>query len=118
MKQKQTDKTLFAGWLLRAALAVVFIYAAVGSLLHPDIWLGYLPAFLQRMSNAHGLLKVFAVYEIVLALWILSGRWLRSAALLAAATLAGIVLAQPGDLIISFRDIGLALAALALAALA
>jgi hypothetical protein len=70
------------------------------------------------MSNAHGLLKVFAVYEIVLALWILSGRWLRSAALLAAAALAGIVLAQPGDLIISFRDIGLALAALALAALA
>lgn len=102
--------------LLRIGLAVVFLYAAVGSLMHPLQWIGYLPSFLASMSDAATLLKLFAVYEVGLALWLLSGKWVRYAGLLAAASLAGIILAQPSDLAITFRDIGLVCMALALAA--
>lgn len=101
--------------LLRVGLAVVFIYAAVGSLMHPALWVGYLPSFIEKMSDAMNLLKLFAVFEVALALWILSGKFVKYAALVATVMFVGIVLAQPGNLIITFRDIGLAFMALALA---
>ena len=55
-----------------------------------------------------------SVYELVLALWLISGRFLRYSALLCAVTLAGIVLTNPSQLITTFRDIGLICMALAL----
>jgi hypothetical protein len=61
------------------------------------------------------LLKFFAVYELVLAAWLLSGVYVRYAGLLCAATLAGITLSNFSLFAISFRDIGLMFAALALA---
>lgn len=108
------QKQQLAPLLLRIGLTVVFMYAAIGSLMHPDQWVGYLPSFLGNMKDATSILKAFAVYEIVLALWILSGKFVKYAALLAAASFLGIVLAQPGDLIITFRDIGLFFMALAM----
>jgi len=104
--------------LLRIGLAVVFLYAAAGSLMHPEQWVGYLPSFLAEMHNATSLLKAIAVSEILLALWLLSGKFTRYAGLLAAAMLAGIVVSQPSALIITFRDIGLVFMALALAVVA
>jgi len=101
--------------LLRIGLAIVFLYAAVNSLMHPEQWVGYLPSFLQKMNDATSLLKVFAILEILLSLWLLSGKFIRYAALIAALMFIGIILAQPGDLTITFRDIGLMFMALALA---
>lgn len=100
--------------ILRIGLAFVFIYAGISSLKDPKEWIGYLPHFLATASYAHVLIKVFAVGEIGLALWLLSGKFVQYAALLAAAMLAGIVFANPANLIITFRDVGLVAMALAL----
>jgi uncharacterized membrane protein YphA (DoxX/SURF4 family) len=108
------DKNL-APLLLRIGLATVFLYAAISSLANPNDWIGFLPPFLTDMISGYTLLKFFAVYELVLAAWLLSGMYVRYAGLLCAATLAGITLSNFSLFAISFRDIGLMFAALALA---
>lgn len=103
--------------LLRVGLAIMLVYAAVGSLVNPREWIGYFPSMLTDLMPANILLKIFSVYELSLAAWLLSGVCLRWAALFCAATLGGIVVANLDLLIITFRDIALIFAALALAAL-
>ena len=104
-------------WLLRIGLAVMFLYAAIGSFVAPNEWIGFLPPFVTSLFDAELLLKVFSVVEIALVAWLLSGVYTRYAALLAAAMLIGIAISNFSLFAISFRDIGLAFAALALAAL-
>lgn len=115
---KKFDNVKLAGWLLRLGLAFVFLYAAVSSFQHPLEWIGYLPGFLTKTIDAHTALKIFSVIEILLALWLLTGKFLRYAALLAAVMLASVIVVNPGQLLITFRDAGLVAAALALACLA
>lgn len=100
--------------LLRFSLAFVFLYAAVESFLRPMDWIGYLPQFIRDIAPARPLLAVFSVYEIALAVWIFIGKKGVWAAGLAFLTLLGITMANLAILDITFRDIGLALAALAL----
>ena len=101
--------------LLRLGLATVFLYAAISSFLDPREWIGFLPPLLTEYVDGELLLKFFSVYELLLAAWLLSGVYVRYVALLCAATLAGIVVSNFSLFAISFRDIGLMLAALALA---
>jgi uncharacterized membrane protein YphA (DoxX/SURF4 family) len=115
MKAKALQNINLTSWLLRLGLAFVFIYAGVSSLQHPLYWTGYLPHFLTQNIAALTLIKIFAIYELILAAWLLSGKYIRYAAALYALTLAGIVVATPSQLIITFRDIGLVCMALALA---
>lgn len=103
--------------LLRIGLAVVFGYAAQASLLHPLEWAGYLPHVLAERADAVTLVKGLAVYEIILALWLLSGKYVRIAAALSALTMAGILAANMSQLIITFRDFGLLCMALSLLAM-
>jgi uncharacterized membrane protein YphA (DoxX/SURF4 family) len=103
-----------AVWSLRLGLAFVFAYAGVSSLREPAEWIGYLPSFLYHASFATTLLKLFAVGELVLAVWLLVGRYLRCAAVLAFLLLAGITVVNVSQFVITFRDVGLALMALAL----
>ena len=117
LSTKKFNNQAVAGWLLRLGLAFVFLYAASGTLMHPHLWQGFLPSFVQDFSFVGLILKGLALYEIALAVWLLSGKFLRYAGLLCAATLAGIILAQPSDLIVTFRDVGLVCMALALAAI-
>jgi len=101
--------------LLRLGLATVFLYAAISSFVSPDDWVGYLPTFMIELVDADILLKFFSVYELILAGLLLTGVFTRYVGLLCAATLAGIVVFNFDLFAISFRDIGLTLAALALA---
>ena len=101
--------------LLRLGLATVLLYAAIASTLNPDDWVGYLPGFMRDIAPPETLLMGFSVYELALAAWLLSGVQVRYAALLCAATLGGIVASNFSLLAISFRDIGLMFAAVALA---
>ena len=64
----------FASFILRVGLAIVFLYAAVSSLLRPEDWIGYLPQFMREVASPHFLLGIFSVYEILLALWLSSPR--------------------------------------------
>lgn len=101
--------------LLRSGLAIVFLYAAVSSFKDPLEWAGYLPHFLLHHFNAVHLVKFFALYELILVAWLISGYYIRWAGLLCAVTLLGIVATNGSQLIVTFRDIGLAFMAMALA---
>lgn len=100
--------------LLRAALAFVFLYAAISSFISPNDWIGYMPRFMRGIVPDQLLLSGFSLVEIGLSLWLLSGFYVKYAALLAAAMMIGIVVLNPLLLPITFRDIGLFIAALAL----
>lgn len=110
-----TRYSKLAPLFLRIGLATVFLFAAVSSFVSPDDWVGYLPSFVKAIVPATVVLAVFSVIELLLAAWLLSGVYVRFAALLAAVMLLGIVVSNFSLLPISFRDIGLIFAALALA---
>jgi uncharacterized membrane protein YphA (DoxX/SURF4 family) len=103
-----------AAIILRWGLAFVFFYAAVASLRHPETWIGYLPSFLANLPSANIILVGFSVIEIVLAIWLFWGKKLAWSSIIAALMLAGITIVNLQTLDITFRDIGLAMAALAL----
>ncbi len=103
--------------LLRIGLAFVFLYVAVASFLAPDSWIGFFPAVFKNIFPQNLLLTGFSVYEILLGLWLLWGRYAFYSAPLAVLTLLGIIIPNLGALDIIFRDVGLLFAALALAAL-
>jgi len=114
--KKIRDNKQITPLLLRMGLATMFLYAAISSFLDPREWVGYLPSMLTSRIDAETILHFFSVYELILAAWLLSGVYVRYVALLCAATLAGIVVTNFSLFAISFRDIGLIFAALALAA--
>ncbi len=107
-------KRSLTSFLLRTGLAVIFLYASISSFKNPQDWVGYLPSFLRHSDSATNLLHVFSAYEFLLAAWLLSGRYVKYAAALCAATLAGIVVSNFSLFAITFRDIALIFAALAL----
>lgn len=111
------QKEKLASFILRIGLGTVFLYAAASSFLEPNSWIGYLPAFLKQYASPEFLLNVFSIYEILLALWLISGKETFHAALLAAATMFAIVVQNFGALEILFRDVAIFFAALALAVL-
>lgn len=104
--------------MLRWGLAFVFFYAAVASLRNPDGWIGFLPQFLTHALPAKLLLAGFSVVQLILAAWLFWGRKLVWSSVAAFAMLAGITAFNLNILDITFRDIGLAMAALALFELA
>ncbi|HKU18796.1 MAG TPA: MauE/DoxX family redox-associated membrane protein [Candidatus Saccharimonadales bacterium] len=103
-----------AVWLLRLGLGFVFLYAGVSSLQHPLVWVGFIPNALTHAVAATTALKILAVAQLLLAAWLCSGKWTRYAAVVAVLMLAGIVVANMANLITTFRDVGLAAAAVAL----
>ncbi len=107
-----------AATILRWGLAFVFFYAGVDALLDPSSWMGYLPAFLASSFSPQLLLTGFAAYEIILAVWLFAGRKLRWSAMFAVVTLAAITVLNFSAFLVTFRDVGLAFAALALFELA
>lgn len=106
-----------ATYSLRFALAFVFFYAAYSSFVRPLDWIGYFPHFIRGFIPDQLLLQMFSLGEILLALWIISGWRVYLASLLSAAALLGITVANLAVLDVTFRDVGLAAAAVALALL-
>lgn len=101
--------------LLQIGLAFVFLYAAIASFVNPNEWIGYLPPFMTKIVEPKMALDFFSVLQIGLAGWLLSGVYVRWAALASAAMLGGIIVFNLQLFDIAFRDVGLLLAALALA---
>lgn len=104
-------------FFLRIGLAAVFVYAAIGSFLDPDTWASFIPSFMGEMVPVKALLMAFSVYELVLAMLLLADRYVFAAAILSAATMAGIVLVNAPGMDVVFRDVAIMFMALALAAL-
>lgn len=57
-------------------MAFAFLYAGFGALTSPQNWLVYLPPFLGQIMPLATILVVFGIFEILLALWLVSGKWL------------------------------------------
>lgn len=102
-------------FLLRAAIASVFMYAAISSFLTPDNWIGYFPLFLRHIVPQNILLGGFSIYEFALSIWLLSGKFTFYAAILSAVTLSGIIVFNLNQLDVVFRDFAIILSSLSLA---
>lgn len=103
--------------LLRVGLAFAFLYAAIAAFVEPENWLGYLPTYVSNFFlplTREFILRVFSSFEIVLSLWLLWGKRLKIAALVSFITLAVITLLNLAVFDVVFRDVSIALAALAL----
>lgn len=98
--------------LLRLAVAFSFAYPPIAALFEPDSWIGYFPAFIPASLT---LLHVFGALEIAIALWIVFGKRIHIPSILAALILGAIVVLNGAQFDILFRDISIAMAALALA---
>ncbi|HXS14678.1 MAG TPA: hypothetical protein VN711_00955 [Candidatus Saccharimonadales bacterium] len=101
--------------LLRLSIASVFLYAAIAATLQPQNWIWYIPQFARNMLPSQTLLAGFSFYQLLLSLWILSGRKTLYAASLSSLTLLGIIIVNVNILDVLFRDFAIFFASLALA---
>lgn len=102
--------------LLRIALAFSFAYPAISALFSEATWIGYIPQFVQTLPIETSIvLHAFGALEILIALWLLSGWRVIYPALAAAGILFAIVVFNWNQMDVLFRDLSLALVAVALA---
>ena len=115
-------------WSLRLGLGLMYVYSGIDILRHPTAWhwavrplLKWFPASIQatlsqsEVMNRYLLLQgiVELVLAVILLAWFLPKFWVSRAAFITILEFAGILLLIPVDAI-TFRDIGLLGAALAL----
>jgi uncharacterized membrane protein len=101
-------------WFLRAGLAFVLSYAATSSFFHPETFARYFPSFMPG-TWATELLPVFAVFEMLLAVGLMTERWTYAASTLAGLTMVAIIVLNPGAFDVLFRNVAIACGAFALA---
>lgn len=105
-----------AAFLLeRAGLAFAFLYPPIDALFEPYSWLGYIPSFARGYVPDLALLHAFGALEVVLALWILSGRRIFWPSLLSGCILLFIVATNLSGFEVVFRDLTIAALAFSLA---
>ena len=114
---KKWQRPQMAALLLRLGLAFVFGYAAIAAFREPAAWVSFVPSFVGTVIDPKLALDLLSVGQLVLAAWLLSGVYLTAAALVSFVFLAGVTVGNPGALLITFRDVALAVVALALACL-
>ncbi len=90
------------------------VYAAIASFLQPLNWIGFFPAWLRGFMPASILLFAYSLYQMALALWLLSGKKAFYAAILGGVTLVAIIVTNITLLDIIFRDVAILFAAVAL----
>lgn len=101
--------------LLRIGVAFTFIYPPISALFNPFAWIGYFPAFALGIIPDLVLLHLFGAVEIVIGLWILSGRNIFIPSAFATVMLITIVIFNISQMDIVFRDLSIAAMSLALA---
>jgi uncharacterized membrane protein YphA (DoxX/SURF4 family) len=100
--------------LLRTGVAFAFLFPALNAFFDPYSWIGYFPSFFEGILSDTVLLHLFGILEIIIGLWILSGRRIFIPSLLATLLLGVIVLFNLGDFQVLFRDLSIMTMALAL----
>ena len=103
------NKTVFL--LLRIGVAFAFIYPAVSAFITPTNWIGFLPIFLATET----FLLLWGIVEIILGLWILSGKKIFIPSLLASLALIGVIVFNFTQIDILFRDVVILLVTISLA---
>jgi len=101
--------------VLRLGLGFVFIWFAFAQFGSPAKWVSFLPSFLSSSTAfATSFILMNALFELVAGVLIILGAWTRLAGVLLALHLFGIAFTI-GMTAVGVRDIGLAVATLALA---
>ena len=95
----------FAPALLRYGLAIVYVYFAVQQLMAPSAWAGLVPSFLPGVT----MIYINASFEIIAALLLALGIWVKPVSALLAIHLALITVVLWPDPS-SVRDFGLTVA--------
>ncbi len=98
----------YAHLLMRAGVGFAFLYPPIDALFDPSTWLGYFPPFMHGIIPAMLLLHSFGVLEVIIALWIISGKHILVPSIIATLMLITIVLFNLPDFQIVFRDISIA----------
>jgi uncharacterized membrane protein YphA (DoxX/SURF4 family) len=104
-----------ANLLLRIGVAFAFLYPPINALIDPYSWIGYFPKFLHGVLPDMVLLHGFGVVEVLLALWVLSGKKIFWPSLIATLMLVAIVFFNLPNFQVLFRDIAIAFMSAALA---
>jgi uncharacterized membrane protein YphA (DoxX/SURF4 family) len=104
-----------AWFLVRLGVAFSFLYPPIAAYFDPYSWTGYFPSFIKGFVPDELLLHGFGILEILIGLWILSGIRIFIPSVLAGLLLLLIVLLNLPQLDVLFRDLSIALAAIALA---
>lgn len=111
------DQEKAAILLLRLGLAFVFSFAAFTALTHPENYFKYVPTFISNLVPINLFLLVHGIGEILLSIWLLTGKWTFWAAFASAILLFIVTLANLTEINILFRNVAIITGALALASL-
>ena len=102
--------------ILGFGLGVTFLYAGICSFTDPTPWVGYVPAWVESLMPLDKFALAHGVFQVLLGAALLVGVLPRCAAVVAVLDLAAILVFFGIDLV-TFRDLGLFFAALALLSL-
>jgi hypothetical protein len=102
------DRGYLADLTLRIGAAFAFLFPAINALYDPYSWLGYFPKFMQGVVPDIVLLHTFGAIEVLIALWILSGKYIFWPSCVATLMLIAIVLFDSANFQILFRDLSIA----------
>jgi hypothetical protein len=100
-------------WILRIAISFTVLWAGVGGILHPTNWVGFVPEFVENFIDPEVFLIAHGFLWILVAAGLIAGFWRPFFSFIAFAGLASILIFYGID-DITFRDVGLTLAALVL----
>jgi hypothetical protein len=103
--------------ILTAAMVLVFGYFGIDKLVHPDLWIGWIPLWMEGMLtlSRNAWLTIIGLTEVLLAiLLIIPIRNVRKAGAIIIALHLVAILTQVGWNELGIRDLGLLLADLAL----
>ena len=111
------ERLELVSFLLRIGIAFTLVYAGISIFLNPESWIGFIPQFIRDIGNAQFSLYTHGIFDIVLGVWLLINWKQFLASLITSLNLFFITILNLGAIEIVFRDVGLLLAAIALAVL-
>ena len=102
--------------LLRLSVAFAFLWPSISAHIRPEAWVGYFPGFIWNMGlSESAVLWGFTIFHLIIVIWLLSGKYVFIPSAIAVIFLLSVVLMNLSQIDVIFRDISLALVALALA---
>jgi uncharacterized membrane protein YphA (DoxX/SURF4 family) len=99
--------------ILRYGLSLVFIWFGINQLLNPSNFLGYLPNFIFSSDYASTFVIINGLFEIILSLFLIAGKFTRIVAFILSLHLIGIIF-ELGYGEVAIRDFGLLVATLSI----
>ncbi len=100
-------------FILRIGLGLALLYASLHMFLDPAAWTPFIPSWVGAIINPQTFLAIHSAFELILGILLLCGWLLPGVSLLVFLDFVSIIIFYGVD-DITFRDFGLAMAALAL----